>query len=139
MRIDKYLEIYKYLTNGKYEAKQADDITLYFFKSEPFSYLAAKENILYGFDTKHNFLTQDEVEAMIKKHSEMYQITDDNIYWGSVEWSEEDNCFYGKLLQLFREPITDLISYEGDTLEELRKDFERAVDEYSKEVCAGNK
>lgn len=42
---------------------------------------------------------------------------------GSVEFSEEDNCYYGKVLN-----ITSLLSYEGDDLESLEQDFKEVVD-----------
>jgi len=47
-------------------------------------------------------------------------------YKGSVEYSKEDNCLFGKVQGLSKE----LISYEGQTLDELRKDFEEGVDSY---------
>lgn len=47
-------------------------------------------------------------------------------YKGSVEYSKEDNCLCGKVLGLSKA----LILYEGQTLEELRKDFEAGVDDY---------
>ncbi len=47
-------------------------------------------------------------------------------YVGSVEYSEEDNCLYGKVLGMHN----DLISYEGETVEELKKDFEGAIEDY---------
>ena len=46
-------------------------------------------------------------------------------YTGSVEYSEPDNILYGKVLG-----ISDLITYEGDSLEALQNDFQEAVDEY---------
>ena len=46
-------------------------------------------------------------------------------YTGSVEWSEPDGVFYGKVLG-----ISSLLLYEGNTIEELRKDFHIFVDEY---------
>lgn len=46
-------------------------------------------------------------------------------YLGSVEFSERDNLFYGKVLG-----IRSLISYEGRTATELVKDFHGAVDDY---------
>lgn len=46
-------------------------------------------------------------------------------YTGSVEISEEDNCLFGKVLF-----IRSLLSYEGQTLEEIKKDFKGVVDEY---------
>lgn len=46
-------------------------------------------------------------------------------YIGTVEWSEEDKCFHGKVLF-----IRDLVIYEGKNLEELKHDFEIAVDDY---------
>ena len=47
-------------------------------------------------------------------------------YTGSVEFSEEDDCLFGKVQGLHG----TLISYEGDTVEEIRADFEGAVDDY---------
>ena len=47
-------------------------------------------------------------------------------YTGSVEFSQEDNCLYGKVLGMKK----DCISYEGETVSELVSDFEGAVDEY---------
>lgn len=46
-------------------------------------------------------------------------------YIGSVEFSEEDNVFYGKA-----QGIHSLISYEGTNVNELASDFHSAVDEY---------
>ena len=47
-------------------------------------------------------------------------------YKGSVEYSKEDNCLFGKVQGLSK----DLIVYEGQTLDELRKDFEAGIDSY---------
>jgi predicted HicB family RNase H-like nuclease len=47
-------------------------------------------------------------------------------YKGSVEYSKEDNCLYGKVQGMSK----DLITYEGQTLDELRKDFEDGIDSY---------
>ena len=46
-------------------------------------------------------------------------------YVGSVEFSEEDACFFGKVMG-----IRALISYEGTTATELINDFHGAVDDY---------
>ncbi|MCL2219480.1 MAG: type II toxin-antitoxin system HicB family antitoxin [Chitinispirillia bacterium] len=46
-------------------------------------------------------------------------------YCGSVEFSEEDDVFHGKLIG-----IKGLVSYEGNSVESLRKDFIDAVDDY---------
>ena len=46
-------------------------------------------------------------------------------YIGSVEFSEEDGIFYGKVLE-----IRSLISYEGESAKELLYDFYGAVDDY---------
>ena len=51
-------------------------------------------------------------------------------YKGSVEYSKEDNCLFGKVQGMSKA----LILYEGNTLEELRKDFEYGVDSYL-EAC----
>jgi predicted HicB family RNase H-like nuclease len=49
-----------------------------------------------------------------------------NGFRGSVHFSKEDNCYYGKVLDLEK----SLISYEGKTVEELEEDFRGAVDDY---------
>ena len=46
-------------------------------------------------------------------------------YIGSVEFSEEDGVFYGKV-----QGIRSLISYEGTNAKELVEDFHGAVDDY---------
>ena len=46
-------------------------------------------------------------------------------YIGSVEFSEEDRIFYGKVLG-----IRSLISYEGENAKDLLNDFHNAVDDY---------
>ena len=51
-------------------------------------------------------------------------------YLGSVEFSEEDALFYGKVMG-----IRALISYEGTNAAELVTDFHGAVDDYL-ELCA---
>jgi len=51
-------------------------------------------------------------------------------YSGSVEFSDEDSIFYGRIIG-----INDHITYDGYSVEELRKNFQDAVDEYF-EICA---
>ncbi len=46
-------------------------------------------------------------------------------YYGTVEYSADDNILYGKVIG-----INGLISYEGESVSELKADFEDAVDEY---------
>ena len=46
-------------------------------------------------------------------------------YIGSVEFSEEDSLFYGKVTG-----IRALISYEGENAKDLVADFHSAVDDY---------
>ena len=46
-------------------------------------------------------------------------------YRGQVEYSDEDSIFYGKILG-----INDLVSFEGKTVEELKKAFTESVDDY---------
>lgn len=48
-------------------------------------------------------------------------------YVGSIEVSDEDNCLFGKVLDL---PKDTMISYEGETVSELKEDFKGAVDDY---------
>lgn len=47
-------------------------------------------------------------------------------YTGSVEYSEEDNCLFGKVQGMTKDSIT----YEGATVDELAEDFHGAVDDY---------
>ena len=51
-------------------------------------------------------------------------------YSGSVCFSEEDAVFYGKVIG-----IKALISYEGESVRAITKDFHNAIDEYL-EFCA---
>ena len=53
-------------------------------------------------------------------------------YTGSVEFSEEDAVFHGKVAG-----IKSLISFEGDSVSSITEDFHSAIDEYL-EFCAQN-
>ena len=48
-----------------------------------------------------------------------------NGYYGSVHYNGADEVFYGKI-----EGIDDLVTFEGSSVEELKKAFEEAVDDY---------
>ena len=48
---------------------------------------------------------------------------------GSVRYSAVDDIFFGKL-----EGIEDLIVFEGDNVKELNSAFNRAVEDYQKQV-----
>lgn len=52
-----------------------------------------------------------------------------NDYIGSIEFKNDDNMFYGKVLY-----INDTILFEGETIQELYKDFVEGVEHYL-EVC----
>ena len=47
-------------------------------------------------------------------------------FTGSVEYSEENHCLFGEVFGL----ANAFISYEGKDIDELRKDFEGAVDDH---------
>lgn len=47
-------------------------------------------------------------------------------YIGSIEYSEDDNCLFGKVLGLNKV----LIAYEGNTVQELKDDFIAGVEQY---------
>ena len=51
-------------------------------------------------------------------------------YYAKIEYSDEDECFFGKVEGLNK----DLISFEGQTVKELKKDFKNAINDYLK-VC----
>ena len=46
-------------------------------------------------------------------------------FYGSVEFSDSDNVFFGRIIG-----ISDRILYEGTDVKSLRKDFEETVDWY---------
>ncbi len=46
-------------------------------------------------------------------------------YTGSIEYSQQDQLFFGKILG-----IKSLISYEGSTGPELEEDFKTSIDDY---------
>ena len=50
-------------------------------------------------------------------------------FLGSVHFSAEDECFFGKI-----EAIDDLVSFEGRDVHELKKAFQEAVEDY-RELC----
>lgn len=50
-------------------------------------------------------------------------------YIGSVEYSSEDRCFFGKI-----EMIDDLVTFEATSIDELENNFHTCVDEYL-ETC----
>ncbi|MEI7522875.1 MAG: type II toxin-antitoxin system HicB family antitoxin [Mariniphaga sp.] len=47
-------------------------------------------------------------------------------YSGTVDYSEEDNCLFGKVIGLNK----NIITYEGQTVAELKADFESGIDLY---------
>ena len=51
-------------------------------------------------------------------------------YTGSVEYSNEDKCFFGKI-----EMIDDLVTFEATSVDELETNFKNSVDEYV-DTCA---
>ena len=46
-------------------------------------------------------------------------------FFGSVEYSADDECFYGKIIG-----TSDLVTFEGDSVESLKKAFFEAVEDY---------
>jgi predicted HicB family RNase H-like nuclease len=44
---------------------------------------------------------------------------------GSVNFSDADECFFGKI-----EGINDLVTFEGNSVKELKKAFHQSVDDY---------
>ena len=62
----------------------------------------------------------------MKKENKIMDYLEYKGYKGSVEYSKQDDCLFGKVQGLSKE----LIAYEGNTLEELRHDFEEGVDSY---------
>lgn len=46
-------------------------------------------------------------------------------YTGNVRYSQDDNRYYGIVRN-----IKGLVAYEGATLEELKKDYQKVIDDY---------
>lgn len=55
-------------------------------------------------------------------------------YTGTVEFSEEDGCLFGRVVG-----INDIISYEGQSIPEIRQDFHEMIDWYLKECASKGK
>ena len=45
--------------------------------------------------------------------------------YGSVEYSDADECFFGKIIG-----TSDLVTFEGDSVKNLKKAFKEAVEDY---------
>ena len=54
-------------------------------------------------------------------------------YNGTVEYSREDRCLFGKVIGL-----KSLLSYEGSSVQELEEDFQNVIDEYLRDCEARN-
>lgn len=52
-------------------------------------------------------------------------------FQGTVEFSPQDNLLFGKVIG-----VQGLISYEGDSVQSIRSDFEAAIDDYLEECAA---
>jgi len=48
-------------------------------------------------------------------------------YYGSIEYSKEDNCLFGKVMGLSKEIC---IPYEGISVEDLFNDFKAGIEQY---------
>lgn len=46
-------------------------------------------------------------------------------FYGSVEYSAADECFYGKIIG-----TADLVTFEGESVDNLKKAFAEAVEDY---------
>lgn len=53
---------------------------------------------------------------------------------GSLHYSSQDDCFHGRI-----EGIDDLVTFEGRSVDELKKDFKKAVEDYIKLCRAAGK
>lgn len=59
----------------------------------------------------------------------MKNVMECNGYMGSVEYSADDDCFFGKVLG-----INDLVTFEGTSINELKSAFRDALADYI-QVC----
>ena len=46
-------------------------------------------------------------------------------YYATIHFSSEDEVFYGKILG-----INDLVTFEGESVKELKKEFKNAIEDY---------
>lgn len=54
-------------------------------------------------------------------------------YWARIQYSDDDECFWGEIEGLKNDSIT----FEGESVKELKKDFKDAIDHYLS-VCQAN-
>ena len=54
-------------------------------------------------------------------------------YNGTVEYSKEDGCLFGKVIG-----IKSLLSYEGNSVKELEQDFQEVIDAYLNDCMERN-
>lgn len=55
-------------------------------------------------------------------------------YSGSVEYSAADDCLFGRIIG-----IDDIVSYEGQSVDEIRQAFHEAVDDYLEDCAASGR
>ena len=53
-------------------------------------------------------------------------------FYGTVHFNSDDNIFYGKI-----EGISDLVTFEGSNVNEIKESFQEAVEDYIK-ICKNN-
>lgn len=54
-------------------------------------------------------------------------------YWATIQYSDEDECFWGEVVGLKNTSIT----FEGSTVKELKQDFKDAINHYLS-ICKAN-
>lgn len=55
----------------------------------------------------------------------MEQILEYKGYYGGIKFSSDDNKYYGNITG-----ISDLVTYEASTLDEIKNEFNAAVEDY---------
>ena len=55
-------------------------------------------------------------------------------YWAEIKYSDEDECFWGKIEGL----KNTLILFEGNNVKDLKKDFKESIDSYLEDCKANN-
>lgn len=56
-------------------------------------------------------------------------------YWAEIKYSDEDECFCGYIEGLKE----DIISFEGESVKDLKRDFKNAIEDYLKTCKELNK
>jgi predicted HicB family RNase H-like nuclease len=85
--------------------------------------MSTKDKLIERFKGQPKDFTWDELVSGISSMERLEY----KGYFGSIEYSKEDNCLFGKVMGLNKEIC---ITYEGVTADELYHDFQAGIEDY---------